>query len=388
MLLIKNGTVHLPDNRAEAGWDILTEGDKISCLGPGLEAQGAQVIDASGLDVYPGLILALSAVGAVGFADGFAGWDKDEKSDPITPEANIRHAFDLRELKLQRFGRVGITSYGLSPGMTNLFSGQMAYIHVDGERTADVFIKEPVALKGNYIKQVKSLYGAKSKPPMTRMAMYQMMDAAFKAAKEYMEQAAERDADKRPAYDEKNEVLVRVLRKEMPFFVNAYSQNEIETMIELGEKYDIDLVLCGAFAIDKCAPKVIEKGWHVVLGDPTYFMLGLDNEIDLEAIVSFYRQGLKLSLGCSGDAGYPPGYEQLLWVAALMRRAGASGQEIMDMMTINPAAALGVGSLAGSLEEGKLADIILCRGNPALRYDNFVEHTIVAGRHFYAREGK
>lgn len=69
-----------------------------------------------------------------------------------------------------------------------------------------------------------------------------------------------------------------------------------------------------------------------------------------------------------------------------MCAAGATGDEILDMMTIRPAEALDVEHLVGSLEPGKQADLIICRGNPALRFDNFVDQTIVAGRVFYTRE--
>ena len=71
-----------------------------------------------------------------------------------------------------------------------------------------------------------------------------------------------------------------------------------------------------------------------------------------------------------------------------MSAAGATGTEIMDMMTVQPAQALGVDHLVGSLEAGKQADFIICRGNPAERFDNFIDQTIVAGRPFYVREGK
>ena len=69
-----------------------------------------------------------------------------------------------------------------------------------------------------------------------------------------------------------------------------------------------------------------------------------------------------------------------------MSAAGATGEEIMDMMTIRPAEALGVDALVGSLEAGKQADVIICRGNPAVRFDNYIEQTIVAGKTVFRRE--
>ena len=380
MLLIQNGVVHLGAGQSQAGWDILCDGPVIHAMGPGLDAPDAQVIDALGMDVYPGIVLGLCAVGAVGFGDFSGAWDINETNTPLYPDADIRHAFDLRELKRQRFGRAGITSYGLSPGVKNLLAGQISVIHVDGVNTEDVFLAKQMALKGNYTKTVKNIFGAKM-APQTRMAMFQMLDDSFRAAQEYMEKA-EKD------YDAGKEVLCRALRREIPFIVNANTQNEIESIVQLGCTYNLDVVLCGAYGLKHVADQVIELGWHVFLGDANNMSVGLENDMTHVSFVEMYRRGLKLSLFGSGDEGYGNAYEQLHWVAALMHRAGATGDEIMDMMTINPAKALRVDHLVGSLEIGKQADIIICRGNPAVRFDHYVEHTIVAGKHFFSRGGQ
>ena len=381
MLLVKNGTVYLGNGRHEPGWDVLCDGPVIRAVGPNLSCEGAEVVDAAGRDVYPGLVLGLCGVGAVSFSEMWSdGMDLDENPVPLCPEMDIRDAFDLRELKVQRFGRVGITSYGLCPGVHAMLAGQIALIHVDGDHTADVFLADRIALKGNYTKNVKSTYKKMNKGPQTRMAMHQMLDEAFRAAGEYMDKA-EKD------YDAGKEVLCRVLRREIPFVVSAETQAEIESVIEVAKKYDLRLVLTGAFAAERAAEDIMKEGYHVMLGDSNYMMAGHRGGTDHRKLVELARNGMKLSLFCSGDEAYPPAYEQLLWVAAQMSAAGATGDEILDMMTIRPAEALGVEHLVGSLEPGKQADLIICRGNPALRFDNYVDETIVAGRVFYTREG-
>jgi len=379
MLLIKNGNVFLGGGRCEPGWDVLCDGPVIRAVGPALSAEGAQVIDAAGRDVYPGLVLGLCAVGAVDFSVMGDNWGMDEAAVPMNPQMDIRHAFDLRELKLQRFGRVGITSYGLCPGTHALLAGQVSLVHVDGERTADVFLAERIALKGNYTQTVKDTFKRKG-APQTRMAMYQMLDEAFRAAKEYMEKE---DRE----YDAGKEVLCRVLRREIPFLISAETQADTEGVVEIGKKYNLRLVITGAYGAAPLADEIIRQGWDVMLGDSSYSSAGQKGNTDLKQMVELYRRGMKLSIFCSGDEGYPPAYEQLLWVAAQMSAAGATGDEIMEMMTINPARALGVDNLVGSLEPGKQADVIICRGNPAVRFDNFVDQTIVGGRLFYTREG-
>ena len=377
MLLIRNGRVYLGRGRYEAGWDVLCDGPVIREVGPGLQAPGAEVVDAAGRDVYPGLVLGLCAVGAMAFSE-MGQWDMDETSRALVPQMDIQWAFDLRELKNQRFARAGITSYGLSPGTQALLAGQAALVHTSAERTKDAFLARRIALKGNYTAAVKRTFKAKE-GPQTRMAMYQLLDEAFRSAQEYSEK-------EKKDYDEGKEVLCRVLRREIPLIMTANTALEAESVVKLGRRYGLRLVIAGAFGVEDFAQEIMDQGWHVMLGDGTNMMAAQENHTDLRRLLELSRKGLDLSIYSSGDEGYAYGYEQIWWNAAQMSAAGAAGWEIMDMMTIRPARALGVDALAGSLEPGKQADIILCRGCPAERFDNYIDQTIVAGRTVFKRE--
>lgn len=346
-------------------------------VGPGLQAPGAEVVDAAGRDVYPGLVLGLCAVGAMAFSE-MGQWDMDETSRALVPQMDIQWAFDLRELKNQRFARAGITSYGLSPGTQALLAGQAALVHTSAERTEDAFLARRIALKGNYTAAVKRTFKAKE-GPQTRMAMYQLLDEAFRSAQEYSEK-------EKKDYDEGKEVLCRVLRREIPLIMTANTALEAESVVKLGRRYGLRLVIAGAFGVEDFAQEIMDQGWHVMLGDGTNMMAAQENHTDLRRLLELSRKGLDLSIYSSGDEGYAYGYEQIWWNAAQMSAAGAAGWEIMDMMTIRPARALGVDALAGSLEPGKQADIILCRGCPAERFDNYIDQTIVAGRTVFRRE--
>lgn len=377
MLLIRNGRVYLGRGRYEAGWDVLCDGPVIREVGPGLQAPGAEVVDAAGRDVYPGLVLGLCAVGAMAFSE-MGQWDMDETSRALVPQMDIQWAFDLRELKNQRFARAGITSYGLSPGTQALLAGQAALVHTSAERTEDAFLARRIALKGNYTAAVKRTFKAKE-GPQTRMAMYQLLDEAFRSAQEYSEK-------EKKDYDEGKEVLCRVLRREIPLIMTANTALEAESVVKLGRRYGLRLVIAGAFGVEDFAQEIMDQGWHVMLGDGTNMMAAQENHTDLRRLLELSRKGLDLSIYSSGDEGYAYGYEQIWWNAAQMSAAGAAGWEIMDMMTIRPARALGVDALVGSLEPGKQADIILCRGCPAERFDNYIDQTIVAGRTVFRRE--
>ena len=379
MLLIQNGNVYLGNGRYESGWDVLCENGIIKAVGPKLPAENAEVIDAAGMDVYPGFVLGLCSVGSVSFSEFMAQMaDHNETTAPIMPHMDIRDAFDFEELKKQRFARAGITSYGLCPGTNGLVAGQIALIHVDAARASDVFVADQIAVKGNFTKDAKQAFAPKG-AFMTRMGMYQCLNAAFRGAQEYLNR-------ENREYDAANEAMARMLRQEVPFVVAAETPSEIESVLKIAEAYKLRLVITGGFGAADVADAIIESGHHLMLGDSGYMGSGLNNRLNMEKLLEAYRKGLKLSLSCSGDVAYPSAYEQLLWMAARMSAAGADGGELIDMMTINPAEALGVAEHVGSIEPGKQADIIICRGNPAVRFDNYIERTIVAGRLAYERK--
>ncbi|MCL2548314.1 MAG: amidohydrolase family protein [Symbiobacteriaceae bacterium] len=376
MLLIKNGSVYLADGTSEK-LDILCEDSKITRIAADIPEGTATVIDATGLQVFPGYVLAVSSVGAHGFSERVR--DDSETTSPLNPQLDIVYSLDIREVLVQRFLRAGITSYGLSPGPLSLLAGQMALVATAGSRMSDLVLRRSIALKANFTGMVKAAQG--DKPPRSRMAMYATLDEAFRVAVEYM-------AKEKKDYDEKNEVLARVLRREIPFFVNAYASREIASMLELAAKYQLRLVINGAFDVASCAEEIIAAGHHVVLGDVTYILDGIKYQTDMGKLCELSRQGLKLSLASSNDTAYPAGYEQILWSAALMHRAGATPAEILNMLTINPAQALGVDDLVGSLAEGKRADILICQGDPIARYDARVHCAIVAGKVAYSFDGE
>jgi len=375
MLLVKNGSVHLGSGEAPRKLDILMDGKLIVKVAENIEAPEAEVIDAAGKEVFPGYFLPLCNVGAKGYTERLK--DSDEDTDPVTPYLNVRHAMDIREIRNQRYGRCGVTSYGLCPGRTNLIAGQMCIINVDGKNTADYILKDEAAVKANYIGDIKKFWEGKKMSPTTRMAMNFMVDDAFRQAKECMDKGEN---------NPKHEAMIRVLKGEIPFVANAYSQPEIEELVYMGKKWGFTPVIVGAYELEKCADLLIENNVPVILGELTFYCLPTKYDTNVEKIVELYRRGLKLSLSANGDVAYPPAYDQYLWSAGKLIAAGATAEEVLDMMTVNPARALRCDDLVGSIKEGLHGDLLICCGDPITRFDAHVETSIVGGKVFYNRE--
>ena len=124
MYLIKNATVHIGNGTVLQQSDVLVEGKVIKEVGKDLSAEGAEVIDASGCEVFPGFIDPVSSIGAMGIPGRYL--DNNEATNPITPEMNLRYSMDPDEVNRQEFYKSGITTVGLSPTNNNIMGGQIA----------------------------------------------------------------------------------------------------------------------------------------------------------------------------------------------------------------------------------------------------------------------
>ena len=218
MYLIKNGAVHVGDGTILKDCDILTKGSTIQKIGRGLDCPEAEVVDASGCEVFPGFIDPHSMIGALGIPS--RSLDNQEKSDPITPELNVKYSVDPDELNGQEFYKSGITTVGLAPGNTNIMGGQIVVVKTAPMKMSRRIVKEKAALKCSVTASVKSVYGKQNKMPMTRMGSFWMLEEAIRKSEKSGGgiENQERDRVIRDVFD----------KKKMPVFVAAERIGEIE----------------------------------------------------------------------------------------------------------------------------------------------------------------
>ncbi len=379
MLLIKGGNVHCGTGEIKLASDVLVEDVLVKKIGKDLSAPGAEVIDVSGKEVFPGFIAPCTSVGLIDFTD-FRKGDHNEITDPLTPHLNVKDALDRREVALQQYHYTGITAFGASPGGGNVLSGQMGVYNTAGNTIKSMCIKEFAALKGNFTVEVKQSYGKRGVAPMTKMGIASILRNAFTETHEYMEK------EEKPL-DAKKEAMASVLRREVPLVMNALTAAEIAAIIRIAQEFNIRLVLHNAYQPEKCADAILEAGVPVMLGQLQNSGLAVSYQTDLVQVLKMQREGALICLSNSGDGGFA-GRETLLWSAIRMVQAGADPEEALQMMTINPARALGIDDCIGSLAEGKQADIVVYSANPLVTFRAHVEAMIVKGEVVYQGTGE
>ena len=374
MMLIKNGNLHLPDQQVLIG-DVLIQNGKILQIGTGLSAPGAEILDAQGKDVFPGFILPVTSVGLTDYANLRQG-DSNETSSPCHPGLHVRYALDGREVALQRYWLGGITSFGAAPADGALLAGQMGVYHVDGATAGQMCVCDTVAVKGNFLSDVKATFKAKDAAPMTRMGMASLLRKQLREAKEWMQQENRED-------NEDFAALEKVLTKEIPLLMNVHTVADIADVIAIAKEFDLRLILNGVYEGHLVKELIVESGASVILGDQFDAGARIWYGTDVDSLLSMQQQ-TNVCIGCSSGG---VGKENLLWNACRLVQEGYQPADVLDLMTVKTAKVLGVDHLIGSIREGLFADLVIYQGNPLESWSACVDTTVVAGKIVYRKEG-
>lgn len=366
MYLIKHGTVHVGDGRVLEDCDILTDGGKIVKLEREIAGEEACVIDAAGRHIFPGFIDPASVIGAMGLPTSYP--DINEKTNPVTPEMNIRYSIDPDEVDNQEFYRSGITAIGLTPGNDNVIGGQMAVFKTGPAKMAKRLVKDRAGLKCSVTANVLQTYGGKSEMPMTRMGIFKLLETSLGEAAGLEEQ--DRTVGQK--------VIAEAANGQMPFFVSAELLQEMNSVLYLFGSRKIGFSFVDGYCFGGCLEEILKQKAGLVLGNISSLSQVTKHGMDLSLLRRMVENGnlIAFTNSCCGGS---EGREVLLWTAIDVFRAGIEAEEVVKMLTLNPAKMLGVEDRIGSLEPGKDADLSIFTGHPITTYAARVEHSMIDG---------
>ena len=368
MILIKNGRVHIGNGQILENHDVLIENNLIKKVSENINAEGAKVIDATGNEVFPGFIDPISYIGC--------GSDANEITDTITPNMNVRYAFNPVEMAIEKLYKTGVTSVGSTTGSSNVISGQIAVFRTYGTNPKKMLVREGVALRGSVSESVKNTYGERNVCPKTRMGIFNILDTALREAKETSIEDC----------DEKKLILKKVLNKEIKMFITANTKMEIDSLLHVLGKYDVELVIVNAYEAHKSMNEIKESNADIIIGDQIEMSVGLYKGTDLKAISQLQKDGKLVSFTAATET-YNTGKEEYLWNAIEIYKSGVDSEDVIKMMTLDAAKLLKVDDILGSIEEGKEADIVIYTNDPVKYYNARAKCTIIAGEIIYSEGG-
>ncbi|KAD4060276.1 amidohydrolase family protein [Arthrobacter yangruifuii] len=336
---------------------VLIEDGKIRDLGPDVVVpEGAEVLDAGGQWLLPGLVDAHTHLGVHEEGEGWAGNDSNEMTDPVMAGVRALDAVNPFDTGFDDALAGGVTTANINPGSGNPIGGQAVALHTHGRYLEEMVLRAPSGLKSALGENPKRVYSDKKQTPSTRLGTAMVIRQAFMEAQNYLGKA---DPNQR---DPHLEALAMVLRREIPWRQHAHRADDIGTAMRLADEFGYELVLDHGTEAHLLADVLAERGVPVLIGP--LFTTRSKVELRGRSMANpgkLAAAGVEISI-ITDHPVVPINF--LIFQAALAVKEGLDRDEALRAVTINPARVLGLADRLGSLEPGKDADLVLWSGDP------------------------
>ncbi len=371
-IAITGGTVYPVSGPKMENATVLIRDGRITAVGPAVTVPGdATRIDARGKWVTPGLIdggtqLGLTEISAVNATNEGA-----LRGSDVAAAFNVAEGINPASTLIPVTRVEGVTTTLAAPA-SGWISGQAVLIDLDGATIEQMLVRSPVGVL------VDLSEGSKSAGGGSRAGVAQRLRRVFSDALEYSRRRTEYTRAQMqqlaaPAAD--LEALLPVLRGQEPLIAFANRRSDMETALRIGREFKLKLILAGAQEGWMIAPALAAAGVPLLVQPldniPSYDALG----VRYENAAVLAKAGVKVAL-LETDTHNARDLRQQAGNAVSY---GMAWDQALRAVTLSPAEIFGVGDRYGSLDAGKVANVVVWSGDP-FEFTSAVEHVFIRGR--------
>ncbi|HVJ81947.1 MAG TPA: amidohydrolase family protein [Planctomycetia bacterium] len=362
---------------------VLVQNGKIAYVGPraGMAIPaGAAILQAR--HVTPGLIDPLSQVPLSGMMNLPADQDQDEKSGPVQADLRVLDAFNSREPHLRFLLETGVTVIHSCPGRINVIAGQTGIFRTYGRTAEGMTVRFPHGLLINLGNPVKTAYP--NQKPGTRMGVAGLVRTAFTGAQTYQKKQKSPKEEARPDANPANDALALALDKKIDVVFAAQRADDLVTGLRLAKEFNLRPTLALGAEAYLVADDLVKSKTPIFL-HPTMQGTGDSDSINtyLGSAAALVQRGVSVSIA-SGMESYVPKTRVVRYEAGVAANFGLGADAALRAITLEPARQLRIADRFGSLEVGKVGDLVLYDGDP-FEYRTHVLHVVVGGEVAYSR---
>lgn len=367
---------------------VLVLGGVIAALGSGVRLPALDtnddplpVVDAGGRWLLPGFVDAHTHLGTHEEAQGWAGNDTNELTDPNTAAVRAIDAINPFDLGFDDALSGGITAVNVNPGSGNPIGGLCVALHTHGRVVDAMALRSPSGLKSALGENPKRVYGDRKQLPSTRLGVAAVIRSALTEAQDYLRRRSGADSgDTQVATDLRLEALSAVLRREIPWRQHCHRADDIVTALRLADEFGYRLVIDHGTEAHLVADLLVANDIPVLIGPLMTSRSKVElRERSLANPGRLAAAGVEISI-ITDHPVVPVQY--LIHQATLAVKEGLDPVTALRSITLHPARATGVDDRIGSLVPGKSADLVLWSGDP-LDVMQRAEQVWIEGRPVY-----
>lgn len=374
-IAITGGTVHPISGPAIPNGTVIIQNGRITAVGAGIAIPaGARRIDATGKVVTPGLIesstnMALVEVEAVGTTNDYRFQDNE---DQVAAAFNVADGINPRSMVIPVTRIAGVTTV-ISRPAGGLISGQGLAFDLVGDNIADMQIRSPIAMFGSVSENEHQAGGG------TRGGIFMRLREVLEDARVWNRnpQAYERGETRDFSVSRLDlAALQPVLRGEMPLVVEAHRASDIQTVLRVADEYDLKVIIAGGTEAWMVADDLVRARVPVlvkVLRNLPESFESLGARYESAALLR--RAGVQVAI-TTGETYKAFNIRQEAGNAVAY---GLPYEEALRAITLYPAQIYGIADRYGTLEPGKVANVVVWSGDP-LELLTAVEHVIIRGQ--------
>ncbi len=366
--VINNGTIMITDGK------IIEVGEQVSTSGGNIE-------DATGKQVYPGLILPESDLGLKEIASSVRGSNDYQELGEWNPDVQSAVAYNTDSKIINTLKSNGILLTNVAP-TGSLLAGTTSVMQLDAWNWEDALYKRNEALEfympalinrrprfgGN--RQVQQ---DESDPVKEGMDKIEEVKRFFREAKAYAQESNHKETNV------KFESVKPVFEKKEKLFIHAGTVRQILVAIDFAKEFGIDVVIVGGNESWLVADLLKQNNVAVILSREYRLPETADDDIDEPFKTPFLlkKAGVLFALN---DDHEEERYRNLAFNAGTAAAYGLTREEALSSITLNAAKILGIDDRTGSIEAGKDANILICEGDILDFHSSIITAAFIQGR--------
>ncbi|BAL80973.1 amidohydrolase [Caldisericum exile] len=364
MLLIKNAKVYTVTQGILENGNVLVEGNRIKKVSSekiDVDENSTKVIDAQGNLLFPSFIDAHTHLGTFALEGTEMDEDGNEMTNPATPGLRAIDSINPYDPAFKEAFESGFEIVFTGAGSGNVIGGLSTVIKTYGNIVDEMIIKNPAGLKCAFGENPKRVYSSKNQLPTTRMGTAKVFRETLYKGKNYYEK---KKSGEKVDFDLNMESLYLVFDHQIPLRIHSHRADDIITAIRIAKhEFGLEVVIEHGTDSARIRDFLAKENVPVILGP----ILDVSPKVEtrsnsFENPKKLVDAGVKVAL-MTDHPVVSIGYA-LIQAGLVAYEGGLGFDETLRLITINPAQILKIDNDYGSIEEGKIANLVIFDKNP------------------------